>query len=66
MNLLVDAVRRAGSIDKAKVIAALKATRDFQGVAGPISFTPQNTLARSNFVILAGKGGHWVLAKAAT
>jgi branched-chain amino acid transport system substrate-binding protein len=65
MDLLADAVKRAGSTDKAKIIAALKATKDFQGIAGPISFTPQNTLARSNFVILEGKGGHWVLAKAA-
>ena len=66
MDLLADAVRRAGGTDKAKIIAALKATKDFQGIAGPISFTPQNTLARSNFVILEGRGGHWVLAKAAS
>jgi branched-chain amino acid transport system substrate-binding protein len=37
----------------------LKQTKDFPGVAGPINFTPQNTLARSNFVILIGKAGNW-------
>ncbi len=66
MNLLADAIRRAGSTDKAKIVAALKATKDFKGISGPISFTPENTLARSNFVILEGKGGHWILSKGAS
>ncbi|MEO8716266.1 MAG: branched-chain amino acid ABC transporter substrate-binding protein [Acetobacteraceae bacterium] len=66
MNLLADAVKRAGSTDKPKIIAALKATKDFQGISGPISFTPQDTLARSNFVILVGKGKQWALYKAAS
>ncbi len=66
MNLLADAITRAGSTDKAKIIAALKATKDFQGISGPINFTAQDTLARSNFVILEGKGKQWVLYKAAS
>ncbi len=63
MNLLADAITRASSTDKPKIIAALKATKDFQGVSGPVSFTPQDTLARSNFVILVGKGRQWALYK---
>ncbi len=66
MNLLADAITRAGSTDKPKIIAALRATKDFQGIAGPINFTPQNTLARSNFVVLVGKGKQWALYKAAS
>lgn len=66
MNLLASAIKRAGSTDKAKIIAALKQTKNFQGVAGPINFTPQNTLARSNFVILVGRAGHWALYKSAS
>jgi branched-chain amino acid transport system substrate-binding protein len=63
MDLLADAIKRAGSVDKAKIIAALHATKDFKGISGPVTFTPQNTLARSNFVILLGKGGNWTLYK---
>ncbi len=66
MNLLASAIKRAGSTDKAKIVAALKQTKNFKGVAGPINFTPQNTLARSNFVILIGKAGHWALYKSAS
>ena len=66
MDLLANAITRAGSTDKEKIIAALKQTKDFQGVAGPIDFTPQNTLARSNFVILIGTARHWVLYQSAS
>ncbi|MGH7072096.1 MAG: branched-chain amino acid ABC transporter substrate-binding protein [Acetobacteraceae bacterium] len=61
MMLLAHAITVAGSTDRTKVIAALKKTDNFPGIAGPISFTPQNTLARSNFVVLLGKGGQWTL-----
>jgi branched-chain amino acid transport system substrate-binding protein len=61
MKLMADAITRAGSTDKAAIIKALSETKDFTGIAGPISFTEQNTLARSNFVILVAKGGKWEL-----
>ena len=63
MYLMADAIKRAGSTDKAAIIKALKETKEFQGIAGPISFTDQNTLARSNFVVLIAKGGQWALYK---
>lgn len=63
MNLLADAVNRAKSADKKAIIAALKATKDFKGIAGPIFFTEKNTLGRSNFVILQVKGNKWTLYK---
>lgn len=63
MKLLADAITRAGSTDKAAIIKALSETKDFTGIAGPISFTEQNTLARSNFVTLVAKGGKWALNK---
>ena len=47
MELLANAITTAGSTDKEKIIAVLKQTKDFPGVAGPINFTPQNTLARN-------------------
>jgi len=61
MYLMVDAIKRAGATDSAKIIKALKATKEFQGIAGPITFTDQNTLARSNFVILVAQGPDWKL-----
>jgi branched-chain amino acid transport system substrate-binding protein len=66
MDLLADAIKRAGAPDKAKIIAALKGTKSFEGIAGPVNFTPKNTLNRSNFVVLIGKGGKWTLYKSAS
>ena len=63
MKLMADAINRAGSTDKDAVIKALAETKDFTGIAGPITFTDQNTLARSNFVTLVAKGGKWELYK---
>jgi branched-chain amino acid transport system substrate-binding protein len=63
MNLLADAIVRAGVADKAAIIKALKETKEFKGIAGPISFKPDNTLAGSNFVILIAKGKKWALYK---
>lgn len=62
MKLLADAIETAGSTEYDAVIAALKAS-DYEGIAGQIIFTPENTLARSNFVVLEGKGGKWALAE---
>ena len=62
MKLLADAISKAGSTDSAKVIAALQA-EDYKGIAGEITFKPDHTLGRSNFVVVVGKGGHWTLAQ---
>jgi branched-chain amino acid transport system substrate-binding protein len=61
MKLLASAITKAGSTDRKAIMAALKSTDGFNGIAGPISFTPENTLARSNFVILIAKGPKWEL-----
>jgi len=63
MNLLADAIKRAGSVDKKAVAAALKATKGFKGISGPVSFTDKNLLAQSNFVVLTVKDGKFQLAK---
>ena len=62
-NLLVDAMERAGSFDSAAIRDALEATDGFEGLAGPVMFTEDNTLARSNFVVLEAKDGRWSLAE---
>lgn len=61
MKLMADAMNRAGTLDKAAVIKAIGETKDFAGIAGPVSFTEKNLLARSNFVTLVAKDGKWVL-----
>ena len=63
MMLMADAIKRAGSTDKAAIKKALAETKDFTGIAGAILFTDKNTLARSNFVTLVAKGGKWTLSK---
>ncbi len=63
MYLMADAIKRAKSTDKKAVIAALKATKDLKGLAGPITFNDQNLLTRSNYVILVVKGGKWTVSK---
>lgn len=59
--LLADAMERAGTTDPDAVIKALAATDNFDGMAGDISFTDENTLAQSNFIVLKGHDGHWVM-----
>ncbi len=63
MKLMADAIERAGSTDKDAIIKALGETTSFTGIAGPVSFTDKNTLARSNFVTLIAKDGKWVLSE---
>lgn len=62
-KLLAWAFETAGTTDSAKVIETLKGADFADTVSGPISFTPELTLARSNFVVLEGKGGAWQLAQ---
>lgn len=61
--LLVDALKRAGSTDHAKLTAAIKSTKAFPGISGPITFDEHNNLAMSNFQMLVVKNGDWALAK---
>ena len=62
-DVMADAIERAGSTEKDAIIKALGDTTSFTGIAGPVSFTDKNTLARSNFVTLIAKDGKWVLSE---
>ncbi|WIJ25112.1 branched-chain amino acid ABC transporter substrate-binding protein [Devosia sp. RR2S18] len=62
MKLLAQAIEEAGSTDADAIVAALASVDGFEGLAGPISFTEENTLARSNFIVLEGQGGAWTRA----
>ncbi|GLQ54755.1 branched-chain amino acid ABC transporter substrate-binding protein [Devosia nitrariae] len=62
MRLLAWAIEKAGSTDADAIIEALATADGEEWLAGPISFTEQNTLARSNFIVLEGKDGAWTRA----
>ena len=62
MQLLAWAIEKAGTTDHQAVIDALATADGVEWLSGPISFTDENTLARSNFIVLEGQGGEWTLA----
>ena len=63
INLLADALKRAGSTDGKAIIKALGETDGFQGLAGKISFAQDKTLKVSNFIVLQIKSGKFVLVQ---
>ena len=65
LMLAVDAIKRAGSTDKAKVRDAIEATKGFVGTGGVVnmSATDHMGLDLSAFRMLEIKGGDWTLAK---
>jgi branched-chain amino acid transport system substrate-binding protein len=65
LMLAVDAIKRAGGTDKAKVRDAIEATKGFVGTGGLVnmSATDHMGLDLSAFKMLEIKGGDWTLAK---
>ena len=64
-NLSVDAIKRAGSLDKAKVRDAIEATNGYVGLLGIYHMTPadHNGLKVDSLRILEVRGGRFTLAK---
>lgn len=62
MKLLAWAIEEAGSTDADAIIETLASADGQEWLAGPISFTDENTLARSNFIVLEGHDGAWIRA----
>jgi branched-chain amino acid transport system substrate-binding protein len=63
MKLLADAITTAGSTDPATIRQVLAGTKDYSTLSGNITFTPELTLVESNFIMLKGENGKWVLAE---
>lgn len=63
--LLVDAMKRAGGKNKAKVRDALEATKGFMGTVGEINMSPTDHLGigLDSFRMLTVKNGNWELAE---
>ena len=62
MNMMADAIRRAGSTDGAKVRDALAATKDFPGVSGRISMDADRNASKA-IVVLQIRDGHFHFVK---
>jgi len=54
--LLVDSIKRAGSIDTDKVVKAI-AENNYKGLSGSLTFAPDHTLLISNFIVLQINAG---------
>jgi branched-chain amino acid transport system substrate-binding protein len=54
--LLADAIMRAGSADRAKIRAALAATKDFDAVTGRITINEKRDAAKTAVIITVKNG----------
>ena len=65
LMIAIEAIKRAGSTDKAKVRDAIEATRGFVGVDGTFTMSPTDHMGMdlSAFRMLEVKGGNWTLVK---
>ncbi|KUO71856.1 MAG: hypothetical protein APF77_07030 [Clostridia bacterium BRH_c25] len=60
LNLLADAIKRAGSTDKAAIKKAISETSKFEGATGETSFTNSREPIGKDLVILVVKDGKFV------
>ena len=63
LMLAVDAIKRAGSTDKAKVRDAIEATKGYVGSSGVFNMSPTDHmgLELSSFRLLEIKNGDWTI-----
>ena len=57
VHILADAIRRAGSLDRAKIRDALAATRDFKGLTGTITFDANRQVTKAAVIMKITDGG---------
>lgn len=65
LMIAVDAIKRAGTTDKAKVRDAIEATKGFVGTSGTFNMSPTDHMGLdlSAFRMLEVKGGDWTISK---
>jgi branched-chain amino acid transport system substrate-binding protein len=56
VNLLADAIKRAGSTDSDKLRDAIASTKDFPGVTGKITINPERNASKSAVIITIKNG----------
>jgi branched-chain amino acid transport system substrate-binding protein len=60
VNVVIDAMRRAGKADRAAIITALHATRTFRGATGTIGFDPKGDRTSVLYITYIIKDGKFV------
>ena len=65
LMLAIDAVRRAGSTDKAKVREALEATRGYVGTGGVVNMSADDHMGLdlTAFQMLEVRKGNWIVIR---
>ena len=58
VRLALDAIKRAGSTDAAKVRDAIAATTDLRMLTGPVRFKPDGSRDAPNIFLLRPRNGH--------
>ena len=59
--LLVDAIKRAGGTDSAAIKTAIESTKDFAGITGKITFSPDSHVPQKGVTVIAVKDGKFTL-----
>lgn len=62
-NILLGAIKKAGSTDSAKVISILSMTKNYPGVTGPVSFNATGDRVQIQYVLATVRNGQFVAAK---
>lgn len=62
-NALIDAVKRAGKKDREAVLAAMKSTKDFPGILGPVNFDEKGDAIGKSVGIFKVEGGKFKFIK---
>jgi branched-chain amino acid transport system substrate-binding protein len=62
-NIVIDAIKRAGTTDRAAIVKALRETKDFNGVVGITNFDEKGDTTTKAMYIYTVKGGKFVLYK---
>ncbi|MBN2122711.1 MAG: ABC transporter substrate-binding protein [Deltaproteobacteria bacterium] len=63
VHLFADAVRRAGSGDRSRILESLARTRDFRGATGTVTFDPNGDPVSKEAGIIKFERGSWVFVK---
>jgi branched-chain amino acid transport system substrate-binding protein len=63
VNLLADAIKRAGSADPKAIRTALQATKDLPGVTGSISYPDDSRIPQKGVTVIRVKDGKFTLAQ---
>jgi branched-chain amino acid transport system substrate-binding protein len=63
VELIADAIKRAGSDDPQAILTALGQTKDFPGVTGSITYQPGSRIPQKGVTVIEVKDGKFTLAK---